>query len=633
MVKDKPSSANPGSVLNKAEGPVLSEAEGLPRGEEKKYSKFRVKVLRVLLFVGVLPLVIVSVVSLFTVVNTRLKNVSELQAQVITAVEEKVNRYLDQKISVFNLVIDLNPDNISEINKNTLQFLARGLKEAAKDINEISFVDKYGKEIVKESQVQGIEAGALKNISQEESFQTAINGKNYFGPVYYTLAGPIMHMASQIENKDREIIGIILAEVNLSPLENEIGTIKLGKHGFIYLLDRQGSLILSSSKSFAMSGENLRYLPLVRDVMGGIEHNGMRREDRYKNSMQQRVIFSGRTMGQVPNQSNLGTGQVGWSIISEWPWDDAFSDTWVMLQRFLLIMAVSLVLIVLFGMFFARIVVKPLEMLSKGADEIGKGNFDYEIDIKTGDELEKLGERFKNMKKVLKENQQLRDEFVFVAAHELRAPVTVIKGYLSMMLEGDYGKLTPEMEKNLKTASNLNERLVRLVHDLLEVARSEAGRMEVELLPVSITESVGEVVNEFMPQAKEKGIILVYRKLPKDIKVMADSYKLKEVVTNLISNAVKYTLTEGIVEVSHEINGNSLVTHFKDQGMGISKPNLEKLFGKFFRIKTAETKKIEGTGLGLFICKEIMARMGGKIWATSEVGRGSTFSFSLKIAP
>jgi len=249
-------------------------------------------------------------------------------------------------------------------------------------------------------------------------------------------------------------------------------------------------------------------------------------------------------------------GNTGWSIVSEWPWDDAFSDTWVMLQRFLLIMAVSLVLIVLFGMLFARIVVKPLEALSRGADEIGKGNFDYKIDIKTGDELEKLGERFKNMKQVLKENQQLRDEFVFVAAHELRAPVTVIKGYLSMMLDGDYGKLNPEMEENLKTAKDLNERLVRLVHDLLEVARSEAGRMDVELTPVSITGSVGQVVKEFTPQAKEKGIMLVYRKLPKDIKVMADSYKLKEVVTNLISNAVKYTLTKGIVEVTHEIKGN-----------------------------------------------------------------------------
>ena len=134
----------------------------------KKYSQFRSKVSRLLLFIGVLPLIILSVISLLTVINTRLKNISELQAQAISAAQEKINRYLDQKISVFNLVVDVNPDNLSEINKETLQFLAAGIKEAAKDINEITFVDKHGKEIVKESQIIGTKMGELKNIKLEK---------------------------------------------------------------------------------------------------------------------------------------------------------------------------------------------------------------------------------------------------------------------------------------------------------------------------------------------------------------------------------------------------------------------------------------------------------------------------------
>ncbi|GAG20825.1 unnamed protein product, partial [marine sediment metagenome] len=257
------------------------------------------KVLRILLFVGILPLIIISVVSLFTVINNRLKNISELQAQVISTAEEKVNRYLDQKIGVFNLVVDLNPDNLSEINTDTLRFLANGLKEAAEDINEISFVDKYGKEIVKVSDVQGSESPILSNISSAPSFKTAIKGESYFGPVYYTLAGPIIHMASQIENKDRKTIGIILAEINLSLLESEIGQTKLGKQGFIYLLDSGGNLMISSDKSFAMPGENLSHISLVQDVINGKAHNGLDSKDRYKNSLQQNVIFSGNTIGAI----------------------------------------------------------------------------------------------------------------------------------------------------------------------------------------------------------------------------------------------------------------------------------------------------------------------------------------------
>ena len=125
---------------------------------------------------------------------------------------------------------------------------------------------------------------------------------------------------------------------------------------------------------------------------------------------------------------------------------------------------------------------------------------------------------------------------------------------------------------------------------------------------------------------------MVYQELDKDRHVMADSHKLKEVITNLLDNAIKYTMGQGEVEISHEIKGNYLVTHIKDTGIGVSQENAKKLFSKFYRVKTKETKDIVGTGLGLFICKEIIERMRGKIWARSQLGKGTTFSFSLPLA-
>jgi len=593
----------------------------MAKKSKKKYSQFRIKVLRILLFIGVVPLLIISIVSLATVIRTRLNNISELQSQVIDGVSEKIQGYLDQKVNVFNLVIDLNPDNISEIDRESLEFIAQGLKEAAGDVNEVIFADKYGKELIRESEIQGALKASLKDISEKEAFKVAISGENYFGPVSYTLTGPVMNIASQIENKDRQIIGVILAEISLEPVEREISQVKVGEEGFVYLVDGRGNLIVSSSKSFAKQGENLRYIPQVEDITKGGVHNGLSKEDRYQNLLGQKVILSGKPLEAVQ-----------WSVVTEWPWEDAFSVVIVMITRFLFVILATLILIVVFSLFFARLVVKPVEILSKGADEIAKGNLDHRIEIKTGDELEKLGERFNNMFKVLKENEELRDQFFFIATHELRAPVTVIKAYLSMILEGDFGKIDEKMKKAIETSYTLNERLVKLVQDLLEVARSEAGKMEIKMEPTLIGENVDEILKEFKGLAAKKGIKLLYEGPEKETKVKADPYRVKEVLTNLVDNAIKYTLEEKNIIVSHQIKENYLITNIRDQGIGILEQDVKKLFSKFFRVKSEKTEDIIGTGLGLFICKEIIERMGGKIWAESQLGKGSTFSFSLPLA-
>ena len=591
------------------------------RESKKRYSTFRSKVLRILLFIGVTPLLVISFVSLAIVIKTRLESISELQSQAINGTSEKIERYLDQKMGAFNLVIDLNPDNISEIDLNSLRFIAKGLKESAGDVYELSFIDKYGKEIVKISDIQGIEHPPLKNVSEKIGFREAISGKNYFGPVEYTLAGPVIEMASQIENKDRRIIGVIWAEVNLNPIRKAISKIKIGKEGFVYLVDGRGNLIASSNAGLGLPGKKLGYIPQIKDLIKGNTRNDPVKEDRYVNPLGQKVFFSGRSIE--------GTK---WFIISEWPWEDAFSVVGVMVTSFLGIILVSLVLLIFSSLFFARLVVRPVEILSQGADEISKGNLNYKIHIKTGDELEKLGERFNKMIQVLRENKKLRDEFVFIAAHELRAPVTIVKYYLSMILNGDFGEVGEEMKKPLEVSQKLNERLVKLVQDLLEVARGEAGKIEIKVSPVSITKSISEVLEEFKEKAEKKGIKLVYKGPEKEIKVKADLYKLKEVISNLVDNAIKYTINGGDIIVKNEIRGQMVVTHIKDNGVGIAKKDINKLFSKFYRVQAKELRDIEGTGLGLFICKQIIEKMNGKIWVESQLGRGSTFSFSLPLA-
>ncbi len=613
-----------------------------------KRKKFKIKILKIFILISIAPLLIISLSNLYLVIETRKQNIAELQSLAIGNASEKVKKFLNQQIEMLNLVVSGSSSEqgkvtkkLTEINPNNLIFFIKSVQEASGNVKKINFIDKDGSIIIQIDENNSINLKKYyqketelvyttninpvdkidDNILSQPDFKTAISNQNYFGALEYSNNKPIMRLASQIENQDREIIGIISAEIDLEPIQSIINKIQLGGTGFVYLIDNNGDLIASSNEKFANIGDNLKPINLVNNVVSGNFHDGLDKNDRYINSIGDEVIFAGRPMGMV-----------NWSVVSEWPKDDAFSVIDNILKQALIIIILSLIAVIIICLLIARQVVKPIEILKHGAGQISKGNLDYRINLKTKDEFETLGERFNEMIKILKENKKLKDEFVFIAAHELRTPVTAIKGYLSIILDKSFGEVPPKIKESLKIVNGSNERLVQLVQDLLQVARSDAGKIKINLTPLSIGEAIKGTANELKSLALEKGLKIKYIQLTDNKKIKADAYKLKEALTNLIGNSIKYTLDKGDIEISHEIQDKYLITHIKDNGMGMSLENVKKLFTKFYRVQSKETAEIEGTGLGLFICKEIVERMNGKIWVKSKLGKGSTFSFKLLLA-
>ena len=231
----------------------------------------------------------------------------------------------------------------------------------------------------------------------------------------------------------------------------------------------------------------------------------------------------------------------------------------------------------------------------------------------------------------LKQLDKKKDEFLNVAAHELRAPMTAIKGYLSMISGGDTGEIGTEATEYLNEAVNENDRLIRLVNNMLNVSRIQEGRMVYELGIIRLSQVSRTIYNEFRAQAEEKGLIFSLA-IPDNIEdhVYVDTDRIHEVVANLVSNAIKYT-DQGRVVISLSNPTIDIVRiEVSDTGLGLTQDEQSKLFQKFYRAESNIGKTI-GTGLGLFITKLLVERFGGRIYVHSQKDKGSTFTIELPI--
>lgn len=225
--------------------------------------------------------------------------------------------------------------------------------------------------------------------------------------------------------------------------------------------------------------------------------------------------------------------------------------------------------------------------------------------------------------------EEMKVDFVSLVSHQLRTPISAVKGYLSSLLEGRLGGLTEEQKLYLERAFASNERQLEIIESLLNISRIEKGKIELVPVEFSVVELTKETAAGFLKMALKKGLYLkVVEPEEKIPKIFADRERIHEVLDNLLSNAVKFT-QEGGVTVSFEKTKAEVVVAVADTGVGIPAEAVEKLFTKFFRVGQAPTIESEGTGLGLYITKSLVELHGGKIWVESEVGKGSTFYFSL----
>lgn len=230
------------------------------------------------------------------------------------------------------------------------------------------------------------------------------------------------------------------------------------------------------------------------------------------------------------------------------------------------------------------------------------------------------------------ELEQMKFDFVSMASHELKTPLTNIIGYLSVFINENRVKIEKEALELLERSLVSAKVLLTLVENLLSVNKIEREQLSVTVEPSDYQAILSKSIDDLQNQAKIKNITLTLAPFKDSLpKVLLDPIRVVEVINNLISNAIKYTSPGGRIELTLEITPTEVITTVSDTGVGIPKEAIPHLFNKFFRVSNTKQKASKGTGLGLFIAKSIIEKLNGKIWVESEEGKGSKFHFSLPL--
>jgi signal transduction histidine kinase len=248
--------------------------------------------------------------------------------------------------------------------------------------------------------------------------------------------------------------------------------------------------------------------------------------------------------------------------------------------------------------------------------------------------VDRATKNLQNANSQLKELDQAKDEFISMASHQLRTPLTTVKGYVSMLNDGDFGKLSKDQKKSIELALDGSNRMARLIDDLLNVSRMEAGKFYIDPAKVNLQQIIQQEIEQLTTLAKNKNVSLT-GKISSHVPVMMlDENKTRQAIMNLIDNAIHYSEPPkggGNVQVLLSVDNEEVHFSVVDNGIGVPKDQQSKLFTKMFRAKNAKEVRPDGTGLGLYLVKRVVEDQGGKIVFESKPGKGSVFGFKIPI--
>ncbi|MFA5255545.1 MAG: ATP-binding protein, partial [Candidatus Omnitrophota bacterium] len=550
-----------------------------------------------------------------------------------------------------------------------------GMREAMKartNISEIFITDKYG----------GVVAASNKTSdfyqADEEWWQKAYNsgkGDVFVSDIEFdeSSKGWVISIVVPIKDSESgEVIGVCKDSVGVEKLFGNLSDFRLGNTGRAVLVDNKGTAIFHHDASAIM--KNVLPQRMIDKML----------TDKYSYMVMKNSLLRGRDLFVVFNEikpPHLSDRGISWIVLIVQDMSEISAPIRNFIIQIAIIAILMMVLIIPIGSFFGKLIADPIHELHLATERIMAGDWDYKIDVKTGDEIEQFAGTFRNMIADIKSKQkelqsfsdgletkveertkeldaaqeatlniledlpaskedlertnrelmkldQLKSEFISTVSHELRTPLSIIKEGISLVLDKIPGEINEKQFKILDISKYNIDRLARIIDSLLDISKMEAGKVELKRSLIKVSDVVRQTASSFEPKIEERGLELRLDIDDASGSVWADADRITQVLTNLIGNAVKFT-SSGYISVSCKDKGDGVVCTVSDTGVGISKEDMPKVFNKFQQFGRTVGAGDKGTGLGLSIAKNIIDMHNGAIWVESEPGKGTRFAFKL----
>jgi signal transduction histidine kinase len=495
-------------------------------------------------------------------------------------------------------------------------------------VTELAQLDSSGKEQLRVSRLAMDVIGSQTDFSKEPKFTEAAARKVYYGPVYFRRESePYMTLSLAGTGRDA---GVSVAEVNLKLIWEVVSQIKVGEHGQAYVIDAQGRLIAHPDISLVLRNTDMTQLAHVKAARAGTS------------APADPVRGAKDIRGRDVLTAYAPVSPLGWLMFVELPADEAYAPLYAAIERSALLLCAGLALAFFSGLFLARRMVIPIQAMRRSAARIGGGDLTERISIKTGDELEALAEQFNSMaaqlqesyagleRKVEERTHQLelanlaKSRFLAAASHDLRQPLQALDLFVAQLADhmktGEGGRLVERIDAAVAT---MNE----LFNALLDISRLDAGVLATNVVEMPVARMLTRIESTFAQAALNKGLSL--KVVASSAWIRSDFILLERVMLNLVSNAVRYTTSGGIV-VGCRHRGEQIRIEVCDSGPGIPEDQRRNIFGEFYRLSKGDSHG--GLGLGLAIVDRLCTLLGHPIELISRVGQGSRFSITVPLA-
>ncbi len=450
-----------------------------------------------------------------------------------------------------------------------------------------------------------------------------------------------------VKNSAGRILGTLVGGIDLKTLSRMLDKVKPDENSYIYIVDRKG-VVLAHPDERMLLNDLSEDEGIVKEVIRG--ETGVKKVLDYKN----------RKMLAAYKLTHLSK----WGVIFQQPIKNAYANLIQLKIFFIILTFAELAVALFFSVRFGGMVTEPIHDLQHGAEMIGAGNLNYRLNIKTGDEIEKLASEFNKMAEKLnesygglgekinaatrdlkeahqeieekniklKEADRLKSQFLANMSHELRTPMNAIIGFSALMEEKIYGDISEKQGDALNKIGKNAKALLQLINDILDLSRIEAGKIMLSPSKFELKLLIDEIIVTLEPLVQGKNFV-VEKSVDDNVpELFTDRNRLKQVLVNLITNSIKFT-REGKIKIgaSSDKSDGKVEIEVMDTGIGIQEEDLPYIFDEFRQVDGSSTRQYSGTGLGLSITKKLIDIMEGEIRAESVFGRGTTLTLKIPV--